>query len=293
MSEVMGSRSAQSARNAIRANGLRLVAIAVALCLTCSCIIPVGAIRSVVMSGTTMAGSRLLRSTVDNPIAPAKRPPADGNRIALGTEAPKFELSDALGEIFRSEDFRKAPALVVTFTSRSCLLDQSQRASLVTFAQDFQKRGVVLVVVNSQNPARSPEDGTDEIAAEVVAAGYPFFYLVDYKQEIARAFLAQRTSEFYVFDRSRRLAYLGPFDDGLPEGTVEPTGRFLRAAVERSLAGRSADSAEPSAVGCPILWKTEGGPVGRASRSSRLESPSVASTHPAVACGVPRRRSPG
>lgn len=212
------------------------------------------------------AALRSLRSRVLNPI---RRPPAEvaaksPTRVPLGVTAPTFELSDALGETFRTEDFRSAPVLVVVFLSNRCPLATHIREGLVDFVAEYQKRGVITVAINPNDPARYPEDSVENIASEVAAGHYSFPYLIDFKQEVAKAFLAEWTPDFYVFDRQRKLAYQGQFDESRPGNGIAVTGGDLRTAVDALLANSKVPSNPKQAIGCSIAWKK-----GTDSRSSR------------------------
>jgi thiol-disulfide isomerase/thioredoxin len=192
----------------------------------------------------------ILRSVVRNPI----QAPAGSSGIPLGVQAPSFELSDALGETFRTEDFRDAPVLVVVFVSNSCPLSKHIQSGLSAFASDYQKHQVVTVAINSNDPTRYPEDSIESISAEVASSGYGFAYLIDVKQEVAKAFLADSTPDFYVFGADRKLAYQGRFDDSMPGEGKAAAGSDLRHAVDALLVGSKVPSAPRTTGGCPITW---------------------------------------
>ena len=232
---------------------------AIALLLSVGCGIPLpwplGTLARA--TGATVA-LRSLTSYVTNPI---RRPTAETaakspTRVPLGVTAPTFELSDALGETFRTEDFRSAPVLVVVFLSNRCPLARHITNGLADFASEYQERGVITVAINSNDPERYPEDSIENIARAVAAGGYTFPYLIDVKQEVAKAFLAEWTPDFYVFDRQRRLVYQGQFDDSRPGNRIAVTGGDLRTAVDAVLANSKQPSLPPKqAVGCAIAWK--------------------------------------
>lgn len=247
------------------AAGVVLVAIAVAS--GCAGYNPVRGVYRTATGVITMpyriVDRALLRSVVRDPIAP---PPPEvaarsKTRVPLGVRAPAFELTDALGESFRTDDFREAPALVVVFVSNRCPLSKHVRDGLLRFAAEYQKRGVVTVAINSNDSGRYPEDSMEGIAAEVATGGYAIPYLIDFKQEVAKAYLAAWAPDFYVFDRERKLVYQGQFDDSRPGNGIPVTGGDVRAAVDAVLANQAVPSAPQQAVGCGIAWKPGNAPA--------------------------------
>lgn len=177
------------------------------------------------------------------------------NMLPLGTKAPDFQLPDTTGRIVRLSDFADAPALVVAFICNHCPYVKHIRAGLAAFARDVQARGVAVVAINSNDVASYPEDSPERMAEEVRSAGYSFPYLYDESQEVARAYRAACTPDFYLFDRERRLVYRGQFDDSRPGNGVPVTGKDLRAAVDAVLAGRPVSEKQKPSSGCNIKWK--------------------------------------
>ncbi len=177
------------------------------------------------------------------------------NMLPLGTKAPDFQLPDTTGRIVRLSDFAEAPALVVAFICNHCPYVKHIRAGLAAFGRDVQARGVAVVAINSNDVASYPEDSPERMAEEVRNAGYSFPYLYDESQEVARAYRAACTPDFYLFDRDRRLVYRGQFDDSRPGNGVPVTGRDLRAAVDAVLAGRPVAAIQKPSTGCNIKWK--------------------------------------
>jgi hypothetical protein len=102
-----------------------------------------------------------------------------------------------------------------------------------------------------------PEDAPEKMAQEIVSAGYTFPYLYDESQEVAKAYRAVCTPEFFLFDRALQLVYRGQFDESRPKNNVPVTGQDLRAALDAVLEGRAVSSDQKPAVGCSIKWKPE------------------------------------
>ena len=176
--------------------------------------------------------------------------------LPWGTPAPDFRLPDASsGRTFALGDFAKNPVLVVMFICNHCPYVQHLRAGLAGFGRDYQPKGVGVVAISANNAADYPEDGPAKMKAEAKAAGYTFPYLYDETQAVARAYRAACTPDLYVFDRHRKLAYRGQFDDSRPGNGLEVTGADLRAACDAVLAGRAPAADQKPSMGCNIKWK--------------------------------------
>jgi len=175
--------------------------------------------------------------------------------LPLGTPAPAFSLPDFAGRRHELADFAGAPALLVAFICRHCPFVQHIRPAFADFAAEFASRGLAVVAINSNDLAAYPEDGPDGMRAEAAESGYGFPYLLDESQEVAKAFRAACTPDFYLFDARRRLVYRGQFDDSRPGNGRPVTGADLRAAVEDTLAGRAPAAGQQPSLGCNIKWR--------------------------------------
>lgn len=175
--------------------------------------------------------------------------------LPLGTVAPDFRLPDTTGKLVSLADFKDAPALVVVFMCNHCPYVKHIRQGLAQFARDYIPRGVAMVGINSNDATKYPDDSPARMAEEVKAAGYIFPYLFDETQQVAKAYRAACTPDFYVFDRARRLVYRGQFDDSRPGNGIPVTGKDLRAAVEAVLAGKPVSPNQKPSLGCNIKWK--------------------------------------
>jgi len=182
-------------------------------------------------------------------------PLTPSNSLALGTPAPAFSLPDPSGKAVSLEDFASAPALLVAFISNRCPYVKLIREALAAFAAEYQPRGLAVVAINANDFDTHPEETPEKTAEEAAAFGYGFPYLVDADQTVAQAFQAACTPDFFLYDRNRGLYYHGQFDDARPNGEVPVTGRDLRAAVDRLLAGEEAPSGQKNSIGCNIKWR--------------------------------------
>ena len=177
------------------------------------------------------------------------------NMLELGTIAPAFRLPDFNGKSVALDDFKDAPALVVAFICSHCPFVKHIRQEFARFAQEYQPRGVAVVAINSNDVVSYPQDGPRGMADEARSVGYTFPYLLDESQEIAKAYRAACTPDFYLFDGTRRLAYRGQFDASRPGNGIAVTGSDLRAATEAVLNGGAVPQQQIPSIGCNIKWK--------------------------------------
>lgn len=175
--------------------------------------------------------------------------------LALGTQAPEFELPDPAGNIVRLSDFAGAGGLVVAFISNHCPFVKHIRAELAEFGREVQAKNIQMVAVNANDVANYPADSPERMQDEIDNFGYTFAYLYDESQEVAKAYQAACTPEFYLFDAHNKLVYRGRFDAATPGNTEPVTGSELRAAVDALLAGAPPVAQQRPGIGCNIKWK--------------------------------------
>jgi peroxiredoxin len=185
---------------------------------------------------------------------------ATSTMLALGTEAPDFSLPDPSGRVWSREDFRDAPGLLVMFICNHCPYVKHVRSALAGLARQWQERGLAVVGVQSNDWTAYPDDAPERMAEEVTAAGYTFPYLVDESQDVARAYGAACTPDFFLFDGDRRLVYRGQLDGSRPGNGMPVTGADLGAAVDAVLAGQPVPTDQRPSVGCSIKWRPGGEP---------------------------------
>jgi peroxiredoxin len=179
--------------------------------------------------------------------------------LPLGTTAPEFALPDYReapgGDIASLEDFAGAPALLVAFICNHCPFVQHVAGELAALGRDLAARGVAMVGINSNDVDAFPADAPDRMAAEARRQGWTFPYLFDESQQVAQAYRAACTPDFYLFDGDRRLVYRGQLDGSRPGNGVPVTGKDLRAAVDAVLAAEPVGDDQWPSVGCNIKWK--------------------------------------
>jgi peroxiredoxin len=173
----------------------------------------------------------------------------------LGAPAPDFSLRNIDGETVSLSDFSDAPALLVVFMCNHCPFVKHVADGLARLSREYQRRGVAVVGVNSNDVETYPDDAPEKMAEEARQRGYTFPYLFDATQEVAKSYRAACTPDFFVFDKDRTLAYRGQMDDSRPQSGIEVTGRDLRAALDAVLAGQPVPEKQRPSLGCNIKWK--------------------------------------
>jgi peroxiredoxin len=174
--------------------------------------------------------------------------------LPLGTQAPDFSLVNVDGQVVSLSDFDGAPALVVAFICNHCPFVKHLGDEFAAFGNEYTQRGAAVVAISSNDVANYPADSPEQMVAEAEARGYQFPYLYDETQEVAKAYAAACTPDFYVFDKNRKLVYRGQFDASRPESGIPVTGEDLRAAVEAVLAGKQPSPEQRASLGCNIKW---------------------------------------
>ncbi|MGH2574020.1 MAG: thioredoxin family protein [Actinomycetota bacterium] len=176
--------------------------------------------------------------------------------LALGTMVPDFALPNVTtGRTVRRSDFDDRKALLVMFICRHCPYVRHVREGLAKLGRDYRDRDVGIVAISSNDPEAYPEDAPESLAEEAREAGYTFPYLFDETQDVAKAYSAACTPDFFLFDADRRLAYRGQFDSSRPGNGVPVTGQDLRAAIDAVLADRPVAEDQRPSVGCTIKWR--------------------------------------
>ncbi|VFM95741.1 MAG: Peroxiredoxin [Candidatus Kentron sp. G] len=175
--------------------------------------------------------------------------------LKLGTVAPDFSLPDTNGNSVSRKDFQGAPGLLVVFLCNHCPDVGHIREALAAFAEEYMPKGLAMVGINANDVDDYPDDSPEKMAEEVANFGHTFPYLFDETQQIAKAYRAACTPDFFLFDKKRRLVYRGRFDDSRPKNNLPVTGRDLRQAANALLSGRSIDLEQKPSIGCNIKWK--------------------------------------
>ena len=178
--------------------------------------------------------------------------------IQLGSPAPDFSLPEPLtSRLLTLKDFQGKQALLVMFICNHCPYVIHVNQGIVALAKDYQEKGVGFVAISSNDVENYPADAPDKMKVHAGQEGYTFPYLYDETQEVAKAYDAACTPDFYVFDGNRRLVYRGQMDGSRPGSGVPVTGEDLRAALDAVLAGGAVTDMQRPSAGCNIKWKKQ------------------------------------
>lgn len=175
--------------------------------------------------------------------------------LPLGTPAPDFALPDVDGKTVKLSDFKGSAGLLVVFMCNHCPFVIHLADALAAFGVEYQEKGLAVVGISANDADKYPADSHDKMALEDEARGYTFPYLYDESQDVAKAYRAACTPDFFLFDADHKLVYRGQFDSSRPDSGVKPTGEDLRAACDAVLAGKKPSEKQLPSIGCNIKWK--------------------------------------
>ncbi len=175
--------------------------------------------------------------------------------LPLGTSAPDFSLPDYDGKTVSLSDFKGKRALLVIFMCNHCPYVKYVAPELANLGNDYQPQDVAIVGISSNDIESYPDDAPDKMKEEAAAQGYTFPYLVDEDQQVAAAYHAACTPDFFLFDAEFKLVYRGQLDSTRPKQDQTPNGEDLRAALDAVLAGQPIPEPQKPSVGCNIKWK--------------------------------------
>jgi peroxiredoxin len=174
--------------------------------------------------------------------------------LPLGTKAPDFSLVNVDAQTVSLSDFADAPALLVMFICNHCPFVKHVADQLAQLGRDYMPRGVAIVAINSNDVANYPADSPEQMVAEAEERGYPFPYLYDETQAVAKAYRAACTPDFFLFDANHELVYRGQLDSSRPDSGIPVTGEDIRAALDAVLAGKKPAADQRGSLGCNIKW---------------------------------------
>jgi len=171
-----------------------------------------------------------------------------------GENAPGFSLKDFNGALFELESFRGKKAVLVVFMCNHCPYVKHKIDAIVALDGEFRERGLQVIGINSNDPVNYPEDNTEGMKRFAKECGIGFPYLVDDTQEVAKAYKATCTPDFFLFDSNLKLAYHGRVDDAMEPGT-EPSTQEMKKAIQQLLEGKEVTVKWEFSIGCSIKWK--------------------------------------
>ena len=180
----------------------------------------------------------------------------ESTMLPLGTAAPNFHLKDVVSDNYYSlDDLASDRATVVMFICNHCPFVIHVNQGLVDLAHDYRSRGVSFIAISSNDVENYPDDSPDKMRIVAKVLKYPFPYLYDKRQEVAKAYDAACTPDFYIFDGERKLAYRGRLDDSRPGNGVPVTGSDMRTALDTIIDGNTISEPQHPSAGCNIKWK--------------------------------------
>ncbi len=182
--------------------------------------------------------------------------------LALGTRAPTFQLRDVIsGKMISRETFTGKQALLVMFICRHCPYVQHVKTELARLGHDYLSRNVGIVAISSNDATHYPDDAPEQLKAMANEEGFAFPFCYDETQEVANAYTAACTPDFFLFESQWKLIYRGQLDDSRPGNGKLVTGKDLRAALDAALAGVAPSADQRPSIGCNIKWKKGNEPV--------------------------------
>lgn len=177
--------------------------------------------------------------------------------LPLGTQAPQFSLYDTVSgkKISLGKPHHATKATLIMFICNHCPYVKHVNKELTRLAHDYLKKSVRFLAINSNDPIHYPDDSPDNMKKMAREQAYPFPYLFDETQEVAKAFHAACTPDFYLFDTTLSLVYRGQLDDSRPGTAIELNGDSIRQALDCLLANQPVSTEQKPSLGCNIKWK--------------------------------------
>jgi peroxiredoxin len=175
--------------------------------------------------------------------------------VPLGTPAPSFTLPDVHGGMVSLEQFQGKKGLLVVFMCNHCPYVKHVRDQLAEIGKEYQEQDLGMVGISANDVSSHPADSPEEMKKEAENAGYTFPYLYDESQEVAKAYHAICTPDFFLYDKDLKLAYRGQLDETRPNSEQTAHGKDLREAIDSVLAGLPVREPHKPSAGCNIKWK--------------------------------------
>jgi peroxiredoxin len=174
----------------------------------------------------------------------------------LGSAAPDFRLPDVVTDEMVSRGDAAGPkGMLAMFICRHCPFVKHVQDELAKLGRDYAKSGVGIVAISANDESGFPEDSPENLAKMSRELGFTFPYLYDETQDVARAYDAQCTPDFFLYDGNGRLVYRGQLDDSRPGNGRPVTGKDLRAALDALIGGTPVTKDQHPSIGCNIKWK--------------------------------------
>ena len=176
--------------------------------------------------------------------------------LSLGTTAPPFSLPDVVsGRTVALDDFSEQPGLLVMFICNHCPYVVHVREALAKIGEDYMAKGIGIVAISSNDATNYPDDAPEQLKAMAESLKFNFPFCYDETQDIAKAYRAVCTPDFFLFDKERRLVYRGQLDDSRPGNNKPVDGATLRSAIGAVLTGHTVAVKQKPSAGCSIKWR--------------------------------------
>lgn len=180
----------------------------------------------------------------------------ESNMLPLGTKAPNFHIRDAVSDNYYSlDDLKSDKATVIMFICNHCPFVIHVNPEIVRIANEYRQKGVSFIAISSNDVSKVPNDGPEYMNLVAKVLKFPFPYLYDKHQEVAKAYDAACTPDFYIFDGNLELYYRGRLDESRPGNGIALDGKDLRAALNNVLDNNDAPTPQYPSAGCNIKWK--------------------------------------
>ncbi|WP_111309089.1 thioredoxin family protein [Confluentibacter sediminis] len=179
------------------------------------------------------------------------------NMLPLGTKAPSFNLLDTVSDNLLSlQNLKGKQGTVIMFICNHCPFVLHVNNQLVKIAHDYSKKGISFIAISSNDAVNYPQDGPEKMTIQAKNEQYPFPYLYDESQDVAKAYDAACTPDIYLFDADLKLNYRGQLDDSRPGNGIPVTGDDLRHALDCLIENKENTQLQKPSIGCNIKWKT-------------------------------------
>lgn len=176
--------------------------------------------------------------------------------LPLRTQAPNFNLTDVVSDKMISLDtFKDKKALLVMFICKHCPFVKHVKNEIARIGKDYKDRNLGIIAISANDITEYPEDAPEGLKEMAEELSFSFPYCYDETQEVAKAYTATCTPDFFLFDKDRKLVYRGQLDDSRPSNGIPVTGKDLRDAIDNTLAEQPVSENQRSSMGCGIKWK--------------------------------------
>jgi len=178
------------------------------------------------------------------------------NMLPIGTKAPDFSLPDTISNaVLNLNQLKGDTGTVIMFICNHCPFVIHVNPQLVDLAHTYTEKGIGFIAISSNDAINYPQDAPEQMTLHAKKENYPFPYLYDESQDVAKAYDAACTPDFYVFDSALKLTYRGQLDDSRPGNGTPVTGQDIRHALDNLISGKAHTAIQKPSIGCNIKWK--------------------------------------